>query len=66
MALFICSCTIRFSNTTSWSQLAYLKAGEAAASDYFGSSVGIDNDTLVTGARNKTVTNTQWSFHWRW
>lgn len=48
-------------NGNSWSQTAYLKANDAAASDYFGSSVGIDNDILVTGARNKTVTTTSGS-----
>ncbi len=33
-----------------WTQQAYLKASNTGASDYFGSSVAIDGDTVVVGA----------------
>jgi hypothetical protein len=33
-----------------WSQQAYIKAGNAAAGDQFGTSVAVDGDTLVVGA----------------
>lgn len=35
---------------STWSQQAYIKAGNAAAGDQFGTSVAIDGDTLVVGA----------------
>ena len=35
---------------TAWSQQAYLKASNSDHSDYFGTSVAIDGDTLVIGA----------------
>jgi hypothetical protein len=35
---------------TSWSQQAYLKANNAAAGDYFGTSVAVSGDTVVIGA----------------
>ena len=38
---------------TSWTQPLYVKASDAVTLDYFGSSVGIDGDTLVVGARAK-------------
>ena len=37
------------SNNT-WAQEAYIKASNVAASDYFGYSVSLDNDTLAVGA----------------
>jgi hypothetical protein len=33
-----------------WEQQAYLKANDAAAGDYFGTTVAIDEDTIVVGA----------------
>jgi hypothetical protein len=33
-----------------WEQQAYLKAGDAAAGDYFGARVAIEGDTIVVGA----------------
>ena len=33
-----------------WTQVAKLTASDGAASDYFGSSVSIDGDTMVVGA----------------
>ncbi len=35
---------------TAWSQQAYLKASNSGAFDWFGSSVGISEDTIVVGA----------------
>ncbi|MGL4402057.1 MAG: choice-of-anchor D domain-containing protein, partial [Luteolibacter sp.] len=37
-------------NGTTWSQQAYLKASNTGVSDYFGSSVAVDGDTVVVGA----------------
>ncbi len=37
-------------NETAWSQQAYLKASNAEASDYFGRSVAISDNTVVVGA----------------
>ena len=34
-----------------WTQVAKLTAGDGAADDYFGTSVSIDGDTMVIGAR---------------
>jgi hypothetical protein len=36
-----------------WSQESYLKASNAEADDYFGTSVAISGDTLVVGANNE-------------
>ena len=36
-----------------WSQHAYLKASNADAADYFGSSVAVDGDVLVVGAEGE-------------
>ena len=38
---------------TTWSQQAKLVASDAAASDYFGVSVGIEGDTILVGAYGK-------------
>jgi hypothetical protein len=45
---------------TTWTQQAKLVASDAAASDQFGYQVSISSNgnTLLTGAQNKTVTNT--------
>jgi hypothetical protein len=40
---------------TSWSQQAELTASNAAANDYFGSSVALSGDTAVIGVAAKTV-----------
>ena len=37
-------------NGTTWSQQAYLKASNTAASDFFGQSVAISGETVVVGA----------------
>src|SRR5258706_878753 len=37
-------------NGTNWSQQAYLKASNTGASDYFGWSVALSDDTVVVGA----------------
>lgn len=37
-------------NGATWSQQAYLKAGNAGAGDYFGYSVAVSGDTVVVGA----------------
>lgn len=37
-----------------WSQSAYLKASNAEADDQFGTSVALDGDTLVVGARRES------------
>jgi len=37
-------------NNNIWSQQAYIKSSNSEASDFFGVSVAIDNDTLVVGA----------------
>jgi hypothetical protein len=47
---------------TTWAQEAYLKASNAAATDYFGNSTSINGDTIVVGAYNEdsnqtTITN---------
>nr|WP_315493197.1 FG-GAP repeat protein [uncultured Rhodoferax sp.] len=49
-------------NGSSWTQQAYLKAPNAEASDFFGSSVAISGDTIVVGATSEasnqtTITN---------
>lgn len=38
-----------------WEQQAYLKANDAAAYDYFGTTVAIDKDTIVVGAIRDNV-----------
>lgn len=43
-------------NGATWSEQLYVKASDAASNDYFGSSVDIDGDTLVVGARAKSIT----------
>lgn len=48
--------------TNAWTQQLYVKASDAAAGDYFGSSVGIDVDTLVVGARAKSTTGGAYVF----
>ncbi|HIO83289.1 MAG TPA: hypothetical protein EYG61_04605, partial [Deltaproteobacteria bacterium] len=47
---------------TSWAQVAYIKAANNDASDFFGSSVSISGDTLAVGASQEdsnqtTITN---------
>ena len=42
-------------SSNTWTQSVYLKASDAAAYNFFGASVGIDNDWLVTGATGKTI-----------
>jgi len=37
-------------NGSTWTQQAYLKAANADASDYFGTAVDVDGDTLIVGA----------------
>ena len=43
---------------TTWSQQAYLKAPNAEASDRFGSTVAISDDTIVVGALNESSAQT--------
>lgn len=38
---------------STWTQQAYLKAGNAESNDYFGRSVDIWNDTIIVGAINE-------------
>ncbi len=40
-------------NGTNWTQLAYLKASNTGASDFFGRAVVISDDTIVVGAANE-------------
>jgi len=40
-------------NGTDWTQQAYLKASNTGASDYFGASVALSNDTLVVAAHQE-------------
>ncbi len=47
---------------STWTQQAYLKASNAESDDYFGTSVAIDDDTIVVGASEEdsnqtTITN---------
>ena len=42
-----------FRNGTSWSQQAYLKAGNAEANDLFGNSVAVNQDVIVVGANGE-------------
>ena len=43
-----------------WTQAAYLKASNAEANDYFGTSVAFDGDTIVVGTRSEdgSITST--------
>ncbi len=41
---------------TAWSQQQKLTAGDPAANDFFGSSVGLDGDTLVAGSPGEETT----------
>jgi hypothetical protein len=41
-----------------WSQQAFLKASNAEAGDWFGSSVALDGDTVVVGAPDEGSTAT--------
>ena len=43
---------------TTWSQQAYLKAGNSGAGDHFGNTVAISGDTVVVGAGNEDSSTT--------
>ena len=45
-------------NGESWNQLAYLKAANADAGDYFGNSVVVSSDTVIIGAPSEASNGT--------
>ena len=45
-------------NGATWSQQAYLKAGNTGAVDFFGASVAVSDDTVVVGARSEDSSTT--------
>ena len=47
-----------FRNGTTWSQQAYLKAGNNGFDDLFGWSVAVSGDTIVVGARDEDSSTT--------
>ncbi len=46
-------------NAEEWSQQAFLKASNAGATDYFGRSVAISDNTIIVGAENESSNASQ-------